>query len=248
MSVVYIFWLRQIKRYYRSRARVAGHLVQPIFFLVALGFGLGPIYQQATGDDYIQFLAPGIIAMSILFTSLFSGIDLVWDKKSGFLKESLVAPVKRMTSMIGRTLGSASIGFAQGVIIFSLTLVIGFSPEISPLLPLAFVFMFLIALFFTAMGIAIASLLEDMSAFPLIMNFLVMPIFFLSGAIFPLQNLPLSIRWFSYVNPLSYGVDGIRTSLAGHSFFNLSFDMLVLCVAILIVLLIGSWFFKRIQI
>ncbi len=248
MSVVYVFWLRQIKRYYRSRPRVVGHLVQPIFFLVALGFGLGPIYKQATGEDYIQFLAPGIIAMSILFTSLFSGIDLVWDKKSGFLKESLVAPVKRMTIMIGRTLGSASIGFAQGVIIFLLTLLVGFRPELSPLLPLVFLFMFLIALFFTAMGIAIASLLEDMSAFPLIMNFLVMPIFFLSGAIFPLQNLPLSIRWFSYINPLSYGVDGIRTSLVDHSFFSLGLDILVLCIAILIVLFIGSWLFKRVQI
>lgn len=248
MGTIYILWERQIKRYIRSRARVVGSLAQPILFLVALGFGLGPIYQQATGDSYIQFLAPGIIAISILFTSIFLGIDLIWDKRFGFLKETLVAPVPRILIMLGRTLGAATIGFFQGLIIFVLTILIGFKPELSSMLPLSFLFMALIALFFTALGTAIASFLEDMSAFPLIMNFLVMPLFFLSGALFPVSNLPPSISWFSYINPFSYGVDGIRGVLTGEVFFGLGVDISVLVVVILAMLGIGAYLFRRIQI
>jgi ABC-2 type transport system permease protein len=181
MSVIFILWKRQIKRYFRSRSRVVGSLAQPILFLIALGFGLGPIYNQATGESYIQFLAPGIIAMSILFTSIFSGIDLIWDKKFGFLKEVLVAPVPRILIMLGRTLGAATIGFLQGLIIFILTLFVGFRPEISMYLPLALLFMLFSALFFTALGTAIASLLDDMSAVPLVMNFVVIIVFCLHG-------------------------------------------------------------------
>lgn len=248
MSVIFILWKRQIKRYFRSRSRVIGSLAQPILFLVALGFGLGPIYNQATGESYIQFLAPGIIAMSILFTSIFSGIDLIWDKKFGFLKEVLVAPVPRILIMLGRTLGAATIGFLQGLIILMLILLVGFRPEISILLPLALVFMLFSALFFTALGTAIASLLDDMSAFPLVMNFVVMPIFFLSGALFPLENLPISIRWFSYINPLSFGVDGLRSTLTEHLFLGLGTDLLVLSVSIIIMMVTGAFLFKRIQI
>lgn len=248
METIYILWLRQIRRYYRSKARVVGSMAQPILFLVALSFGLGPIYNQATGESYLQFLGPGIIAMSILFTSVFTGIDLIWDKRSGFLKEILVAPVSRLTIMTGRTLGAATIGVIQGVVIFVLASIIGFKPEISIFLPFAFLFMVLIALFFTALGTAIASLLEDMSAFPLVMNFLVMPIFFLSGALFPLENLPTSIRWFSYANPLSYGVDGLRITLTDQVFFGLGADILFLGISNMAVLFVGAWLFKRIQV
>ena len=248
MGVIYILWLRQVKRYYRSKSRVAGSLVQPLLFLVALSFGLGPIYNQATGESYLQFLGPGIIAMSILFTSVFSGIDLIWDRRMGFLKEILVAPVPRIVIMIGRTLGAATIGFMQGVIIFLITILIGFDPVLSLSLPLALVFMAFIALFFTALGTAIASVVEDMSAFPLVMNFLVMPIFFLSGALFPLENLPLSIRWFSYINPLSFGVDGLRITLADQSFFGLEVSTVVLSTMIAGMLVIGACLFRRIQI
>lgn len=248
METIYIIWLRQIRRYYRSKGRVVGSIAQPLLFLVALGLGLGPIYNQATGESYLQFLGPGIIAMSILFTSMFAGIDLIWDKRFGFLKEILVAPVSRLTIMFGRTLGAATIGIMQGVIIFVLALIIGFKPEMSIFLPLAFLFMILIALFFTALGTAIASFLEDMSAFPLVMNFLVMPVFFLSGALFPLENLPTSIQWFSYINPLSYGVDGLRITLTDQVFFGLGTDILFLGVANIAILFVGAWLFKRMQV
>lgn len=248
MDIIYILWLRQLKRYIRSKARIVGSLGQPLLFLLALGFGFGPIYQKAGGGNYIQFLAPGIIAMSVLFTAIFSGIELIWDKKFGFLKETLVAPVSRLKIMFGRTLGGATVASIQGIVVLLLSLIVGFRPENYRLLPAAFVFMFLIALLFTALGTAIASILEDMQGFQLIMNFLVMPIFFLSGALFPLANLPKAIRVISYLNPLSYGVDGLRGALTQGMHFNFAADFLVLSLVVAILLGLGSYLFSRIEI
>src|SRR4030043_289504 len=126
MKVIYILWLRQIKRYLRSRSRIIGSLAQPLFFLVALGFGFGPIFQRAGAGNYLEFLAPGIICMSILFTAMFSGIEIIWDKQFGFLKETLVAPVSRLEIMLGRTLGGATVATFQGLIVLILSTFVGF--------------------------------------------------------------------------------------------------------------------------
>jgi ABC-2 type transport system permease protein len=248
MKTIYILWLRQIKRYYRSRARIVGSLGQPLLFLLALGFGFGPIYQKAGGGDYIQFLAPGIISMGILFTAVFSGIEIIWDRQFGFLKETLVAPVSRFKIMIGRTLGGGTVAMLQGLIVFTISLVIGFRPVSLHLMLVSFVFMALIALFFTALGTAIASCLEDMQGFQLIMNFLVMPLFFLSGALFPLKGLPKALVLVATIDPLSYGVDGLRGTLVNGAHFGLLTDFLVLSIITMIVLTIGSYLFSKIQI
>src|SRR3989344_4145944 len=200
MNTIYILWLRQLKRYFRSKSRIIGSLGQPLLFFLALRFGFGPIYAKAGGGDYIQFLAPGIISMSILFTAIFSGIEIIWDRQFGFLKETLVAPVSRFKIMLGRTLGGATVAILQGVLVFLICLVVGFRPTHLALLPLAFIFMFLIALLFTALGTAIASVLQDMTGFQLIMNFLVMPIFFLSGSLFPPSGLPGALNAIVKIN------------------------------------------------
>jgi ABC-2 type transport system permease protein len=248
MKTAYILWLRQIKRYYRSKARIVGSLGQPLLFLLALGFGFGPIYQKAGGGDYIQFLAPGIISMGILFTAMFSGIEIIWDRQFGFLKETLVAPVSRFKIMIGRTLGGGTVAMLQGMIVFAISLVIGFRPVSFHLMLASFVFMALIALFFTALGTAIASCLEDMQGFQLIMSFLVMPLFFLSGALFPLKGLPKALVLVATIDPLSYGVDGLRGTLVNGAHFGVLTDFLVLSTITLIVLAIGSYLFSKIQI
>jgi ABC-2 type transport system permease protein len=248
MGAIYILWLRQLKRYMRSRSRIVGSIGQPLLFLVALGFGFGPIYQKAGGGNYIQFLAPGIICMGVLFTSVFSGIEILWDKQFGFLKETLVAPVSRINIMIGRTLGGATVAVFQGVIVLLISLAVGFRPVSLAMLPLAFVFIFLIALLFTALGTAIASVLSDFQGFQLIMNFLVMPIFFLSGALFPFQGLPKAIFLISTFNPLSYGVDGLRDTLINVSQFGLFTDLAVLIAATGILLVIGGYLFSKIEI
>jgi len=248
VEVVYILWLRQLKRYVRSRARIVGSLAQPLLFLVALGFGFGPIYARAGGGDYIQFLAPGVIAMGILFTAMFSGIEVLWDRQFGFLKETLVAPVPRLQVMLGRTLGGATVATLQGIIVFLLTLGVGFRPAHVAQLPLALLMMFLTVVLFTALGTAVASVLEDMQGFQLIMNFLVMPLFFLSGALFPLAGLPRSIGLVARIDPLSYGVDGIRGALIGAPHFSLVVDVGVLGAFVVVLLAVGSYLFSRLQV
>ncbi len=248
MSTIYILWLRQLKRYFRSRARIVGSLGQPLLFLLALGFGFGPIYAKAGGGNFIEFLAPGIIAMSILFTAVFTGIEIIWDKQFGFLKETLVAPISRVNIMLGRTLGGATVATLQGVIVAIISFFIGFRLEHPTSLLLALVVMFLIALIFTALGTAIASVLEDMQGFQLIMNFLVMPLFFLSGALFPLDNLPKAIITIARIDPLSYGIDALRGILIGQSHFGVMLDFMVLIGVLAILLAIGSYLFSQIEI
>jgi ABC-2 type transport system permease protein len=133
-----------LKRYFRSRARMIGSLGQPILFLLALGFGLGPTFARAGSGDYVQFLAPGIVTMGILFTAVFSGIEIIWDRQFGFLKETLVAPVSRFEIVLGRTLGSATVALIQGSIVFLVCLAAGFRPAHPLLLPVALLFMVLI--------------------------------------------------------------------------------------------------------
>lgn len=247
MNTIYILWLRQLKRYIRSRSRIIGSLGQPILFLVALGFGFGPVFAKAGQGNYIQFLAPGIIGMSVLFTSIFAGIEIIWDRQFGFLKETLVAPVSRFSIMVGRTLGGATVAMIQGTIVFAISFLAGFRPTGFGSIGLLFLFMFLTSVLFTAVGTAIASVLEDMQGFQLIMNFLIMPLFFLSGALFPLNNLPDFLKIITAVDPLSYGVDGMRGALEGTSHFGLSMDFFVLTIMAAAALAIGSYLFSKIQ-
>jgi ABC-2 type transport system permease protein len=247
MSVIYILWLRQLKRTSRSRARIIGSFGQPLLFLLAFGFGFGSIFQRAGQGDYIQFLAPGVIAMTILFTSIFGGIELIWDRQFGFLKETLVAPVPRVLIMIGRTLGGATVSLIQGVLVIGICLLTGFRIHDASRLPMAFVFMALTALMFTAVGTAVACLLTDFQGFQIIMNFLVMPIFFLSGALFPLTNVPRALAIIATCDPLSYGVDGLRYSMIGVSHFGPALDLAVLSTVTALLLFVGGYLFSRIQ-
>jgi len=247
MNAIYILWLRQIIRYWRSKSRIIGSLGQPILFLVALGFGLGPIFEKAGQGNYIYFLAPGVIAQGILFMAVFSGVELIWDRQFGFLKETLVAPVSRFEIMIGRTLGGATIAAVQGLIILILTLFVGFKPSSIEGVFHAFVIMFLISLFYTSVGTTIASLMTDFHGFQLIMNFLIMPTFFLSGAIFPIQTAPSLILTITKINPLSYGVDGLRESLVNIVQFGYWNDVFILSLLSVIFLSIGSYLFTKIE-
>lgn len=247
MSVIYILWLRQVKKYFRARSRIIGSLGQPLLFLLAFGFGFGSIFRQAGQGNYIDFLGPGIIMMSVLFTAVFSGIDLIWDRQFGFLKETMVAPVSRLQIMLGKTLGGATVASFQGLIVFVLTLVVGFRPYSLLMLPVAALFAFLIAILFTSLGIAVASTITDMQGFQLIINFLVMPIFFLSGALFPLHGLPRAMEIITQIDPLTYGVDGIRDALINGGKFGITTDLLIIVILAAILLGVGSYLFERIE-
>jgi ABC-2 type transport system permease protein len=246
MNTIYILWQRQLLRFFRTRTRIFASLAQPVLFLVAFGFGLGPIFAKAGEGNYIQFLSPGIIAMTILFSAVFTGMEIIWDKQFGFLKETLVAPVSRFNIMLGRTLGGATVAFMQGVLVFFITLVVGFRPNIGGFF-IAMIFMFLVALLFSALGTTIASKLDDMQSFPLIINFLVMPIYFLSGAIFPVQGLNSILNWILVFNPLAYGVDAIRGSLTGIRYFSYYTDFAVLAVCVIVLVAVGGYFFSKVE-
>jgi ABC-2 type transport system permease protein len=247
MSAIYILWLRELKRYFRSRAQIIGSLGQPLLFLLALGFGLGPVFQKAGHGSYLQFLAPGVIGMTVLFSSAFSGIGLLWDRQFGFLKETLVAPVPRTHIMIGRTLGGATVAIFQGLLVLAICLIAGFRPtslvSAAAVLPV----MALIAIVFCGLGTAIGSLIESMQAFPLIMNFLMMPLFFLSGALFPLTGLPKVLQLITSINPLSYGVDALRGTLIGATHFGMGLDVAVLVAVAAVFVLFGAHSFSKIQ-
>lgn len=247
MQVIYVLWLRQLKRYVRSKPRMLAALGQPLLFLIAFGFGLGPIFEQAGRGSYMQFLAPGLVAMAILFNAVFSGLELIWDRQFGFLKETLVAPTPRIVIMIGRTLGGATVAMAQGVIVLLICFAAGFRVTNWPMLPWAFVFMALTAVMFAALGTAIASVLNDFQGFPLIMNFLVMPMFFLSGALYPLTNVPRALAIVAAADPLSYAVDGIRHALTGEVHYGIGLDLVVLTLMTAAFVALGSYLFSRIQ-
>ena len=234
----------------RSRTQIIASLGSPIMYLGVLGFGLGPVFQRAGEGSYLQFMAPGVIGMTVLFTSMFSGIALLWDRQFGFLKETLVAPVPRLWIMTGRTLGGATVAMIQGTLIFVVSLVAGFRPTSIFVLPLALLVLALTAIVFAAMGTAIGSSLKDMQGFQLVMNFMVMPIFFLSGALYPLSNLPRVLAWLTRVDPLTYGVDGVRGALTGplHSHFGVPVDVMALSAVAVVLLSFGAWRFSKIEI
>lgn len=248
MKAIYILWLRELKKYTRSRTQMVASLGQPLLYLFVLGFGFGPVFQRAGGGSYLQFVAPGVIGMVVLFTSIFHGVALLWDRQFGFLKETLVAPVPRLHVMIGRTLGGATVAILQGTLMAIVCLIAGFRPSSVLGLPLALVFLLLIAVVFSALGVAIGSSLQDMQGFQLVMNFLVMPIFFLSGALFPLNGLPKALAVVTRVDPLAYGVDGLRGALIGVSHFGILTDLAVLAVVAVALLCLGAWRFSKIEV
>ena len=248
MSAVFILWLREIKRYVRSRAQIVASLGQPTLYLVVLGFGLGPTFRDAGNGSYLQFLAPGVVGMTILFSSIFSGVGLLFDRQFGFLKETLVAPVPRVHIMIGRTLGGATVAMLQGTLMLLVCLIAGFRPASAGGLMMAPVFMLLIAVVFCALGTAIGSRLQDMQGFQLVMNFLVLPIFFLSGALFPLDNLPAALSFLTRLDPLSYGIDGLRGTLIAASHFGLGVDLAVLVAVAAAFVALGAHSFSKIEI
>jgi len=248
MSAIYILWLREMKRYLRSRVQIVASLGQPLLYLVVLGFGLGPVFQKAGQGSYLQFVAPGVIGMTVLFSSIFSGLGLLWDRQFGFLKETLVAPVPRLQIMIGRTLGGATIAVIQGLIVTLVCVIAGFRPAHLSTVPLALGFMLLIATVFAGLGVAVGSSLQDMQGFQLIMNFMVMPLFFLSGALFPLDGLPKVLAAATMIDPLSYGIEGMRSILLEKSHYGAMVDFEVLLVVAMLFIVIGAYRFSKIEI
>jgi len=248
MDVVYILWERQMKRYFRSRSRVLGAIGQPVLFLLALGYGIGSVYKKAGQGNYLEFLVPGIIIQTLLFSGVFWGIQILFDKRFGFLKEMLVAPVPRIKILLGNALGGATISLLQALLVFVISIGLGFRPHGLGLLPLAFVIVLAISVALTSFGAGIASMVEDFQGFQGINNFLIFPLFFLSSALYPLTSAPNWLRILAEINPLSYCVDALRYTLIHQSHFGLGKDLLVLAVTLVICVTFAVNRFNRIEI
>jgi ABC-2 type transport system permease protein len=225
LGAIYIVWWRDIIRYWRDRARVAASLAQPLLYLVIFGTGLASSLgggfgasAGAAGVSYTTFIFPGVISMSVLFTSIFGAMSIVWDREFGFMRELLVAPIDRAAIAVGKTLGGATQAMIQGLILLVLAPFVGVT--LSPTVVLEVVVLaFVLAFGLSAMGVALASYMRTMQGFQVVMNFLMMPMFFLSGALFPLVGLPGWMTVLTRLNPASYGIDPIRRVLLGSSGF-----------------------------
>jgi len=246
---VYIIWLRDIKRYFRDKPRIIGSFAQPVLFLFVLGTGIASSlgFKGGGGGDYLNFMFPGIVGMTVLFTSFFSAMSIVWDREFGFLREVLVAPISRTSIVAGKILGGSTIAMIQGAIILL------FAPLLK--IPITFTvffkvtgIMFLVAMTITTLGIVLASKMKSMQAFQVITNFLLMPMFFLSGALFPLNN---TVKWMNVIskaNPLSYGIDAMRTIILDNpalQLYPIWLDIVVLVSVTVVMSVLGAFLFNR---
>ena len=247
MEVIVILWLRQMKRYMRSRSRLLGAIGQPLLFLLALGYGIGSVYKRAGQGDYLQFLVPGIIVQTLLFSGVFWGIQILFDKRFGFLKEMLVAPVSRTRILLGNALGGSTISLIQAFMVFIISFALGFRPTDWALVPIGILIMALLSVSLTSFGAGIASMVEDFQGFQGINNFLIFPLFFLSSALYPLTHVPDWLRILSMLNPLTYAVDGLRYTLTSQSHFSFGLDLAVMLVTLVASVAFAVNRFNRIQ-
>ena len=246
-TAVYVLWLREMKRYVRAKSRIVGSLVQPLFFLAFLGLGFNrmAVPGVASGVDYIHFLVPGIIGMSLLFSSSMQGLSVLWDREFGFLKEIMVAPVSRLSIVLGRIAGGTTTALIQAALVLVVSMALGFRVGSLPGFGLGLVFMVLIAFAFIGMGLIFASRMKDMQGFGLIMNFVIFPLFFLSGALYPLKNLPVPVRVLSLLDPLTYGIDGLRGCFIGSAERPILLDLAALSGFAVLMLVLGAYFFEK---
>ncbi len=251
LEAVYTVWLREMLRYIRAKERIIGSLAMPIFWLLIFGSSIRA--SVGMDIDYTSFIAPGIITMALMFNSIHSGITVIWDRELGFMKEMLVAPISRLSIVAGKALGGATTSLIQATFLLLLVFAMKslfseyfIAVRMNVLVFLAMIpMMILIALGLVGIGIAIASILDTLEGFGLIMNFVIMPMFFLSGALFPINNLPNWIKIVTYLDPVTYGVELLRSILIGFSSINVILSFSVVLVFSCSMLLIGGYLFNR---
>jgi ABC-2 type transport system permease protein len=247
MDVIYILWLRQVRRFFRSGVRVFLGFMQPLIYMLALGYGLNAVFQSSGNGSYIQFIVPGIMVQVILFTSMFWGANVVWDRQFGFLKETLVSPVSRLKIIVGSALGGVTVSLFQGVVLFLISVLVGFRPFNWYLVPVAILFMSMLSMAIVGFSAGVGAMVDEMQGFVAVNNFLVIPLFFLSSSLFPLDHVPTAMKIIAEFNPISYAVDALRTTLINRSHFGLLNDFLVLALTLVITLFFGTYRFSKIQ-
>jgi len=242
---IYALWLREFKVFTRERSRVVTSIINPILWIFVFGGGLGSSV-SIEGINYQVFIYPGILAMSILFTSVFYGVYIVWDRKIDILKAVLVAPLSRTSIFVGKVLGGCTDSMIQAFVMLLISFAVGV--YLSPLtFVLAIFILFLLALSLVSVGLIIGSLMESPEGFSMVVSFLVFPLFFFSGALYPLDNLPIWLSIIAYVDPVTYGVDGLRTVILGVSKFSFHVDLAILIAFAAAMFTIGTRAFERMK-
>ena len=247
MEIIYALWLRQVRRYTRSSSRLIGTLGQPLLLLLALGYGIGAIYRKAGEGDYLAFLVPGIIAQTVLLSGIFWGLIILQDKRFGFLSELLVTPVSRIKILIGSALGGSTISIIQGILIFIISMALGFRPYDWILVLPALLILIVMSISLTSLGAGIASMVNDFQGFQGINNLLITPLFFLSSALYPLNNVPKPLAIISSCNPISYMVDAMRFFLSNTTHFGIQIDLIVIAITMVLTITFAVDRFNKIE-
>jgi ABC-2 type transport system permease protein len=251
---IYTLWLREVKRYIRDRARIVSSFVQPLLWLVIFGSGLrfSASALQLGNLTYEQYIFPGIVGQTLLFTSMFMGISVIWDREFGFLKEIMVAPISHFSVFLGKMLGDSTDAVIQGILVFVLGALLGQALGITLNITIfleALPVMILITFGLVGVGLTVASFIESLESFGVIQSFINLPLFFLSGAIIPLRgNVPNWLQITSSFDPLTYGVDALRTIVGGNAWqplHPLYFNLLIVCVFDIVMITIGTLAFSR---
>jgi ABC-2 type transport system permease protein len=242
---LYALWYREVKVFLREKSRIISSLFTPLLWIIVFGGGLGSSVSLG-GTNYQVFIFPGILAMTVLFSSIFFGLYIVWDKKIDFFKEVLVAPLSRLTIFAGKMLGGCTDALIQGTLMLVFGVVLGVSYTLQSV-AFAMVFMLVLASATVSIGLVIGSRMESPEGFNLIVSFLVFPLFFLSGALFPIGNLPSWLSIFTVLNPVTYAVDGMRGAMLGQSTFPVLLDFGVIVSFAAVMMVIGSIAFSRMK-
>src|SRR5918911_952824 len=238
LSGLYAVWLREFKVFLRESSRLIASIFTPLLWLFVVGSGLGSA-APSVGEDYQKFIFPGIISMSIIFSSVFFGSYIIWDRKFDFLKSVMVAPVSRDTIFVGKALGGMTTSLVQVSILLLVGQPIGIQFGAFSL-PEIVVIVLLLSFALTSLGIAMGSYIESLEGFQLIVSFVVFPLFFLSGALFPLQNLPKWLSLLTTVNPVTYAVDALRNAMMLSSKHTFEIDIVILFASTLALALLGT--------
>jgi ABC-2 type transport system permease protein len=244
LSGFYALWQRELKIYLRERSRIISSAINPLLWLFVFGAGLGSSVSVGEGD-YQTFIYPGIIVMTVIFSSIFYGAYVVWDKKLDFLKEVLVSPIGRSTVFLGKVMGGATDGVIQATIMLILAPFFGVKAGLA--FALVYLILFILVVGLVSIGLVIGSMMESPEGFGLLSSFVTFPLFFLSGALFPITNLPAWLSVFTALNPVTYGVDAIRGLMLGTYAFGLLTDFAVLVGFALIMIGLGTLAFRRMK-
>jgi len=250
---VYALWYRETKVFLRERSRVISSIINPILWFIIIGGGIGSAFSFG-GIDYQTFIYPGVLIQSALFSSIFFGVYIVWDKKIDFLKEVLVAPMSRTSIFLGKILGGATDALIQlcilliiGFVFVASGIMSGFQLNVFSII-ISVIILLMTTVGLVSIGLIIGSQMESPEGFQLIGSFLIFPMFFLSGALFPINNLPPWLAPFVFIDPVTYAVDGLRGAMLGTSQFHIAFDFAVVSIFSIVMILIGTYAFKKMRV